>query len=73
MTPMRIHVDVEDNVADDIDGVVDGNDDCDDNGFENIDFVQGVLFQGFVNNDGDCNDYLEDNDDDYNDYLEDND
>ena len=62
MSLMIIHVDVEDNVADDIDGVVDGNDDCDDDGFENIDFVQVVLFQGFVNNDGDCNDYLEDND-----------
>ena len=73
MSLMIIHVDVEDNVTDDIDGVVDGNDDCDDNGFENIDFVQVVLFQGFVNNDGDCNDYLEDNDDDYNDYLDDND
>ena len=46
MSLMIIHVDVEDNVTDDIDGVVDGNDDCDDNGFENIDFVQVVLFQG---------------------------
>ena len=69
MTPMRIHVNVNDNVADDIDGDVDGNADCDDDGIGNIDFLQVVLFQGFVNND----DYLEDNDDDYNDYLEDND
>ena len=44
MTLMRIHID--DNFADDIDGVVDGNDDCDDDGIGNIDFVLVVLFQG---------------------------
>ena len=45
-TLMIIHVNVDDNVAVDIDGAVDGNDDCDDGGIENIDFVQVLLIQG---------------------------